>query len=215
MLGAAGQAEAGGSDFVATIAEAVHNRISEFASAKLTPLEIAARLEAGAATLEMSAIEDFARLGATARGRAGSLRETYQAALWATGGAESAATRKFPASPSGAAPLTVALKLGATKALRAVGLHYRTRDPSGEPKTLELPATSEVNFQIPAEDLAGNWDVFYYFEILNADGTGWFEPDPFSATPYFTLPINAPRGGPNYPLYTPTPNSFPRSPPFI
>jgi len=97
----------------------------------------------------------------------------------------------------GFAALRIALKIATPKHIRAVRLHYRTVDPASAPKTIELPAASEVNFEIPAADLGGNWDVFYYFEILEANGGGWFEPDPLAAAPYFTIHINAPRVGPN------------------
>jgi len=218
MLGAAGQAATDGSDFVATIVEAVDNRVSQFASAKLAPPEIVDRLEAGAAELEASANTDFKDLAASARARASVLRESYETALAATTRAPTASasnhageaadvhkpvprpqwTHKPPLPPSGTVPLTVTLKLAAPKDIRTVRLHYRTLDPSSEPKMIELPAASEANFEIPAADLAGNWDVFYYFEILHMNGSGWFEPDPFTAaTPYFTVHINAPRVGPN------------------
>lgn len=81
--------------------------------------------------------------------------------------------------------------------LTLVRLHYRTLDPQSKETVLEEPASSEVHFTIPGSDLAGSWDLFYYFEVLNAEGSGWFEPDPLAGAPYFRVHILAPRTGPN------------------
>jgi hypothetical protein len=81
--------------------------------------------------------------------------------------------------------------------LTLIRLHYRTLDPQSKETVLEEPASPEVHFTIPGSDLTGTWDLFYYFEVLNAEGSGWFEPDPFGGTPYFTVHIQAPRTGPN------------------
>jgi hypothetical protein len=29
----------------------------------------------------------------------------------------------------------------------------------------------------------------YYFEVLNSDGSGWFQPDPETQTPYYVVNI--------------------------
>jgi hypothetical protein len=34
----------------------------------------------------------------------------------------------------------------------------------------------------------------YYFEILNSEGGGWFQPDPLVTTPYYVVKVS-PRGG--------------------
>jgi len=81
--------------------------------------------------------------------------------------------------------------------LTLVRLHYRTLDPQAKETVLEEPVSPEVHFTIPGTDLTGNWDLFYYFEVLNAEGSGWFEPDPLGGSPYFTVHIQAPRTGPN------------------
>jgi hypothetical protein len=70
-------------------------------------------------------------------------------------------------------------------------------DPVAPAKTLELPASAEVSFTIPAADITGNWDLLYFFEILHADGNGWFEPDPLTATPYRIVHVIAPHTGRN------------------
>ncbi|MEQ1948540.1 MAG: hypothetical protein ABL995_15215 [Bryobacteraceae bacterium] len=207
MLGAADQAMESGSDVVASVTEAAQNRRSQKASAKFTPLDIAARLDSSAAELDQSLMTEFHGLAAQAKVRAVALREAYQNTLNANGDVPADAPRpniarpqwahKPPPSPTGTSPLNVSLKLQAPKDIRTVRLHYRTVDPASQPKVLEMPSSNEVMFAIPAEDLAGNWDVFYYFEILHASGAGWFEPDPLTSTPYFTVHINAPRVGPN------------------
>ena len=55
-------------------------------------------------------------------------------------------------------------------------------------KTLENKA-GDASFTIPAEDVPASWDLMYYFEILNAGGTGWFQPDPYVATPYYVVKV--------------------------
>ena len=93
-------------------------------------------------------------------------------------------------------PPKSALKQPAPK-LTVVRLHYRTLDPQSKETVLGEPASPEVHFTIPGSDLAGSWDLFYYFEVLSAEGSGWFEPDPLVSAPYFTVHILAPRTGPN------------------
>ena len=43
-------------------------------------------------------------------------------------------------------------------------------------------------FVIPGEHISARWDLMYYFEVLTAEGSGWFYPDPAAATPYFVVP---------------------------
>ncbi len=52
------------------------------------------------------------------------------------------------------------------------------------------PASRRV-FTIPGDDLAPNWDLMYYFEVLAADGSGWFHPDPALAVPYYVVTVNS------------------------
>jgi hypothetical protein len=40
-----------------------------------------------------------------------------------------------------------------------------------------------TTFTIPGEDISARWDLMYYFEVLNKEKSGWFYPDPASATP--------------------------------
>ena len=64
-------------------------------------------------------------------------------------------------------------------------------------RELEVAPKAEVSFTIPAREITGNWDFQYYFEILRADGNGWFEPDPLTAAPFWVVPVIAPHSGRN------------------
>jgi hypothetical protein len=57
-------------------------------------------------------------------------------------------------------------------------------------KTLEAQAACPV-FTIPGEDISAEYDLMYYFEILNQAKSGWFEPDPARATPYYVVETKA------------------------
>jgi hypothetical protein len=79
-------------------------------------------------------------------------------------------------------PLKVSLAV-AGKPPATIRLHYRAVDHTRPFKTLEGgPA-----FTIPGDDVPGNFDLMYYFEVLNDQKSGWFFPDPMSATPYFIV----------------------------
>jgi hypothetical protein len=237
QIAAAGITEQGGSDHVASAAEAVRNVKQGLASAKFTPLDIAARLESAAAILQKSAIPDFQSMALMANDRAQQQRAAYAKALRATESSSSAHTEEsgaatplvdrgtsrsdhagvFYASATSLAPvvprpqimhkpnqatasdqsLNVTLHIAAPKQATLVRLHYRTLDPQSKEVVLEQPPSSEVHFTIPGSDLTGTWDLFYYFEVLNREGSGWFEPDPLVAAPYFVVHIQAPRTGPN------------------
>ena len=285
-ISAAGLADEGGADHVASAMEAVRNVKQGMASAKFTPLDIARRLESAAAILEKSATPDFQAIAGLATERARQQRSAYARALReaespeppraddpansshqapgranadhattdhttidhttadhtpvdhtnvfyanATSSAPSLARPQMMHKPYQAAssdqalPVTLRLvmskqeppkkeppkkeppkqavpKQAAPQQLTPnqptlVRLHYRTLDPQSRETVLEEPASPEVHFIIPGSDLTGTWDLFYYFEVLNAEGSGWFEPDPFGGAPYFTVHIQAPRTGPN------------------
>ena len=111
--------------------------------------------------------------------------------------APSSWTHTPPASAPSEKPLTLTLQIAQPKTVSAVRLHYRPTDPAAATQVLELAAKPEVAFTIPASDITGNWDLQYFFEILHADGSGWFEPDPLTATPYWVVHIIAPHVGRN------------------
>ncbi len=89
-------------------------------------------------------------------------------------------------------PLTLTLQITSLKDARAVRLHYRSTNPAAPYLSIEKPAAALLTFTIPASDVSVNWDLLYYFEILNHDNGGWFEPDPVTAAPYHVVSITAP-----------------------
>jgi hypothetical protein len=195
-IAAAQQSNLGGSDYVASAAEAARNRQEHIASAKFTPPEIAERLDAAVGQIEPAANEDMRLLAGLAREQATQLR--------AAGGLRGPAkgtpplwTHTPPASAPSEKPLTLTLQIAQPKTVSVVRLHYRPTDPAAATQVLELAAKPEVSFTIPASEITGNWDLQYFFEILHADGSGWFEPDPLTATPYWVVHIIAPHVGRN------------------
>lgn len=85
-------------------------------------------------------------------------------------------------------PLRLTLTISPPSAVKSVRLHYRPVNQLATFKTLELPGARPV-FTIPAEDVSPRWDLMYYFEILNPVHTGWFQPDPGVATPYYVVRV--------------------------
>jgi hypothetical protein len=55
-------------------------------------------------------------------------------------------------------------------------------------KTIEQ-APDQLTFTIPGDDISNKWGLMYYFEILNAQGSGWFQPDPLTTTPYYVVDV--------------------------
>jgi len=198
-IAAAQQSNLGGSDFVASAAEAAHNRQVHIASAKFTPSDIADRLDAAAAQLDSAADADLRLLAGLAREQAEQQRSAVNFPVFPRGARPAPApwTHIPPASAPSEQPLTLTLHIGQPKAVSAVRLHYRPTDPAAATRVLEIAAKPEVSVTIPASEITGNWDIQYFFEILHADGTGWFEPDPLTATPYWVVHIIAPHVGRN------------------
>jgi hypothetical protein len=198
-IAAAQQSNLGGSDFVASAAEAAHNREEHIASAKFTPSDIAERLDAAASQLDRNEDADLRLLAGLAREQAAQQRAAGDLPVLARGArpAPSSWTHTPPASAPSEKPLTLALQIAQPKTASAVRLHYRPTDPAAATQVLEIAAKPEVSFTIPASEITGNWDLQYFFEILRTDGTGWFEPDPLTATPYWVVHIIAPHAGRN------------------
>ena len=197
-LAAAQQSNLGGSEYVAAAPEAAHNREKHIASAKFTPPEIAQRLDAAAAQIDPAAEADLRLLAGLAKEQAAQLRSAAELPNLPRGARPAAAwTHTPPASAPSEKPLTLTLLIAQPKTVSAVRLHYRPTDPAAATRVLEVAAKSEVSFTIPASDITGNWDMQYFFEILHADGSGWFEPDPLTATPYWVVHIIAPHVGRN------------------
>jgi hypothetical protein len=202
----------GGWGFIASIPEAVHNRLERIPSAKQTPIETADRLESAAGRLDESAIADFKLLASLARGQARKLQAAYEQelSLQTPGGdAQVFAIPPLPQSlprpqlehkPAATAPpnqpLDVTLRVAPPKDARIVRMYYRPPDQSADFKFMEQPAAAAVTFTIPASAIARDGELLYYFEVLNREGSGWFEPDPFGAKPYLVVRIAKPEPPP-------------------
>ncbi len=196
-IAAAQQSNLGGSDYVASAMETARNRQEHIASAKFTPADIAERLYNAAGRLGRTAMPDLQLLAGMAREQADQQIAAANFPPLTKWTAPSSWTHTPPASAPSERPLTVTLRIAQPKTVSSVRLHYRPLDPAALAKTLELPASAEVSFTIPAADITGNWDLLYFFEILHADGNGWFEPDPLTATPYRVVHVIAPHTGRN------------------
>ncbi|MDP2997823.1 MAG: hypothetical protein Q8N47_10070, partial [Bryobacterales bacterium] len=85
-------------------------------------------------------------------------------------------------------PLLLTLKVWPINNVTTVRLHYRPVNQLAKFKTLEAPV-SKASFAIPAEEISSRWDLMYYFEVLNRERSGWFEPDPDRATPYYVVKV--------------------------
>ncbi len=93
-----------------------------------------------------------------------------------------------PTVPAGQ-PLKLALRIGTPAAAKSVRLYYRPVNQTAKFKILEEASAAQIAFVIPGADLSPRWDLMYYFEVLNSQGTGWFLPDPRTATPYYSIPV--------------------------
>jgi len=40
-----------------------------------------------------------------------------------------------------------------------------------------------------AEAISLNWDLMYYFEMFNSQGSGWLQPDPQTSTPFYIVKV--------------------------
>jgi hypothetical protein len=92
-----------------------------------------------------------------------------------------------PATAQEGKPLTLELAISGSPKVRAVRLYYRTVNQLAEFKMLEAPPG--VSFTIPAREISAHWDLMYYFEVLNENNGGWFQPDPLRETPYYVVKV--------------------------
>ena len=97
-----------------------------------------------------------------------------------------------PHAATAGEPLSLRLQV-APAHVTSVRLHYRPVNQLAKFKTIE--ARPGAAFQIPAEDISASWDLMYYFEVLNDQKTGWFQPDPAVATPYYVVKVNSKQEG--------------------
>jgi len=190
-IAAAQESNLGGSDYVAAAGETVHG-----GSAKFTPPEIAERLDAAAAQLGEAPDADLRLLAELAREQAAQLRSASSLRAPVTG-TPPTWNHMPPASAPSELPLTLTVHLAQPKTVKAVRLHFRPTDPAAATQVIEQAAKAELSFIIPGREITGNWDLQYFFEFLNADGSGWFAPDPLTATPYWVVHVIAPHTGRN------------------
>jgi hypothetical protein len=190
-IAAAQQSNLGGSDYVAAAGETARG-----GSAKFTPPEIAERLDAASAQVGDTADADLQLLSELAREQAAQLRSASNVRAPARG-MPPVWNHMPPASAPSEQPLTLTLHLAQSKTVSAVRLHFRPTDPAAATQVIEQAAKAELSFIIPGREITGNWDLQYFFEFLNADGSGWFAPDPLTATPYWVVHVIAPHTGRN------------------
>ncbi|MCX6623783.1 MAG: hypothetical protein NTY38_22515 [Acidobacteria bacterium] len=87
-------------------------------------------------------------------------------------------------------PLGLKLHFRPAGRVKTVRLHYRPLNALEKFRTLESSAASP-SFLIPAADVTANWDLLYYFELLDGQGSACFYPDPFERTPYFVVSVES------------------------
>ena len=81
--------------------------------------------------------------------------------------------------------LDLSLTVADTVHVKQVRLYYRPLDQLAKFKVVEHQVGEP--FIVPAGDIPSNYDLMYYFEVLNDEGGGWFQPNPLSATPYYVV----------------------------
>ena len=91
-----------------------------------------------------------------------------------------------PASAVAMSDIALTLRIAPASSVSSVRLHYRPVNQLAKFKTIEK-RDGPYSFTIPASDISPKWDLMYYFEILNTGRSGWFQPDPHTATPYYVI----------------------------
>ena len=94
-----------------------------------------------------------------------------------------------PRTATAGQALKLTLRISPAAAGIMTRLYYRPLSQLARFKVLEAGGAQPV-FVIPAEEVAADRDLMYYFEILTREG-GWFYPDPQTATPYLVVPVPA------------------------
>jgi hypothetical protein len=99
-----------------------------------------------------------------------------------------AITHQPPTRAEAGQPITLKIQISPTTEVTSIRLHYRPVNQQAKFKMIES-APGHDSFTIPGADISAKWDLLYYFEILNKGGSGWFQPDPQVATPYYVLKV--------------------------
>jgi hypothetical protein len=97
-----------------------------------------------------------------------------------------------PAVVEAGKPVTLQVRVDPPASVSRIRLHYRTVNHSAAFTTVDAHG-GEASFTIPASVVSPAWDLMYYFEIMAADGTGWFYPDPLVTTPYYVVETDVTR----------------------
>jgi hypothetical protein len=92
---------------------------------------------------------------------------------------------EMPQSARAGEALKLSLDIANKEHVTKVRLYYRALDQLVKFKSIEH-APGEA-FSIPGEDITTEYDLMYYFEVLNDKGGGWFVLDPLAQTPYYVL----------------------------
>jgi len=99
-----------------------------------------------------------------------------------------AITHQAPTAVKVGQPVSLQLDISPAAPATRIRLHYRPVNQQAKYKTIENEAGQRA-FTIPGDDVSARWDLMYYFEILNRGGSGWFQPDPQTATPYYVVKV--------------------------
>jgi hypothetical protein len=91
-----------------------------------------------------------------------------------------------PASVDAGNAVRLKVQIAPDSPVAGVRLYYRPLNQLAHFKMIE---NREGAFTIPADEISGKWDFMYYFEVINSEGGGWFEPDPRTKTPYYVVKV--------------------------
>lgn len=83
-------------------------------------------------------------------------------------------------------PLTLQIAVKPATSLASIRLYYRPLNQLVPFRVLEA-AGPVASFTIPGEEVPSQYDLQYYFELLDPRGRGWFFPDPEAGMPYFVV----------------------------
>ncbi len=85
-------------------------------------------------------------------------------------------------------PLKVTVRVEPAGNVTGIRIHYRGISYADDFHVLDAKGPS-ATFTIPGEHISSRWDLLYYFEVLNTERTGWFQPDPLTSTPYYVVRV--------------------------